>query len=625
MKTKTLQLFVSLLIAAALLLISCAPKAAPTPAPAPTPAVPAPVAPTPVTPAPGAPVPVADKANMIEVTLRKLDGSTTKRSVEKPKYGGILNLRSTSDFIWDIKKMNVGTPGDILTMDKLLLGDYSRGTAGTGEISWQIYEYFSMDHFMPALAESWEMPGQDTIIYHLRRGVRWALDAKEASKLTGGRELVADDVVFSLKWMLFNEPKSLIGASFGGTKNADIIAVDKYTVSVKAPKQDLYQFLGFMSDILPIFPPEVVQKYGGVTSWEHNVGSGPFMVRDFVSGSVTTLVKNPNYWGHDPILGKDYPLPYVDSMKYFNIPDDSTAEAAFRTGRLDGTLTLTKEKWESLQKTAPHLKAKIVKFGTGSNKVALQMRDPKAPWQDIRVRRALMLAINHPEIIKTFYGGAADPQAFPLPGAPEFQAMGWSVPLKDLPREVQELYEYNPDKAKALLAEAGYPSGFKTSLMINAGSQEWRDLSAILKEYWAKIGVDVSLDYRESAVYTGNMRAGNFPGMTHDSMWGVAAQYIAFEPGSYRNVGGVTDPKMQNLRVQMFDVFWDMKKRTPIMRELYEYTMSQVWYLTIPSAWNYKAYQPWLKNYDAEASVGYFGKPWPYVWLDLDLKKSLGY
>ena len=562
---------------------------------------------------------------MINATLTKLDGTTIKKQVEKPKYGGTLNLRATADPVWSLKTVT-GGGSSVLAEEKLLLGDWARGTAGTGEISWQIYEYFSMNHFMGALTEKWEMPDEETIIHHLRHGVRWALDGREASKLVGGREMTADDVVFSLKWWFFSEPKAVLGRTFGGTQNADIRATDKYTVVVKAPKQDMNQLLGYLGDYLPIIPSEVIQRYGDFTNWDQVVGTGAFMIKDFVASSVTTWVKNPNYWGYDPVLGRDYPLPYVDSIKFLNIVDESTAAAAFHTGKLDGTLSLTKEMWGSLLKTTPWAKTKIVNFGTTSNHIAMQMNDAKAPWQDIRVRRALMMAINHQEIIDTYYGGAADVQAFPLPGAPELYAMGWAIPLKELPRETQMLFEYHPDEAKKLLAEAGYPNGFKTSLMISAASGETLDLGALIKAYWAKIGVDLTLDIRDAAVVTGYQNRADYSGMFYDSRWGAMAQYIAFEPPpGQRNAGNIVDAHLQELRLKMFDVAWDLKKRTPIMRELYGVAMSQVWYLSLPSKWNYRVYQPWVKNYDAETSIGNFGQAWPFLWLDLDLKKKLGY
>ncbi len=628
MKRKILWLLVSALMVLSLVMAACGQAAAPTlPAATSEPSVPAapaaPVAPAAEKPQQGA---AATGADTVTVRLTKLDGTKMEKTVEKPKYGGTLNRRFSQPNDWDPKRLTASGTSYLLSQEKLLQGDYAKATAGTGEISWQIYEYLSMNHFSGALAESWEMPDDKSIIYHIRPGVHWALDDREASKLGGGREVTVADVIFSFQWLIFSKPNTAVRSYFASANLTEISALDKRSVMLKAAtSQDLANALGFLSDLTMIVPPEVINKYGTFTNWRQVVGTGAFMIQDYVPGSVTTWVRNPNYWQKDPVLGNDYRLPYVDAVRNFDVPDNSTAEAAFRVGKLDGTLNLTRENWQQLLKTAPHAKTKVVEFGTGSNRISFQMNNKTAPWQDIRVRRALSMAINHKEVLDTYYGGAADMTAFPLPGAPELYNIGWAIPIKELPRETQELFEYHPDKAKALLKEAGYPNGFKTTLMINQSSAEWADLGAIVKDYWSKIGVDLALDIREPAVFLA-MERGGYTDMEHTSRWGTATMYSKFEaPPNSNNEGNVNDLHIQQLRRDMFKVLWDTPKRTPIMRELYAYSLSQAYYLPMPAPWGYKVYQPWLKNYDAEASVGYWGQTWQFVWLDLDLKKKLGF
>jgi len=80
--------------------------------------------------------------------------------------------------------------------------------------------------------------------------------------------------------------------------------------------------------------PEAVKMWGDVNDWHHAIGTGPFILKDFVSGSAATLVSNPNYWGYD----ERYPqnkLPYIDTLKVLIIPDQATALAALRTGKVD--------------------------------------------------------------------------------------------------------------------------------------------------------------------------------------------------------------------------------------------------------------------------------------------------
>lgn len=618
---------VSCLMALSLVIAACAPAPAAPGAPstqtAPaTPAVPA---------APAQPVAqqpqkeTAASQSMMKVVLTKLDGSKMEKLMEKPKYGGTLNLLGAiGEDHFNLRNMWIHL-GHTTFAETLLHGDWAKGTAGTGEISWQLYEYMTMDQLMPALAERWERPAPDTMVYHLRKGIRFALDEREASRLVGGREVTADDVVWNMKYHFSTTPATRAKGTYGkGVEEADVRATDKYTVAVKAPKAKLDEFVGFISDTLWILPPEIVQKYGENYKWRNLVTTGAFMIKDQIPGSMATFVKNPTYWSFDPVLGEDYRLPYVDSLRYMDVPDRSTRQAAFRTGKLDAVLDATKDESGELLKTASHLKVKIINFGTSSERIAMQMNNPKAPWQDIRVRRALMLGIDHPGIVKSYYGGAADVQAFPLPGAPELYLLGWAIPLKDLPQEVQELYEYHPDKAKQLLKEAGYPNGFKTSLALSSTTAA--DFYSIIKEMWAKIGVDLTLDIRESGVVSAWVANASYPDMVTDGKWGTATLYNKFgPPPNSMNSANADDPKIHELRTKMIDVFWDREKRTPIMKELYLYTMSQVWYLTLPSPWLYKIYQPWVKNYDAEPSVGYHGKPWRFLWIDQELKKKLGF
>ena len=80
--------------------------------------------------------------------------------------------------------------------------------------------------------------------------------------------------------------------------------------------------------------PEAVKKWGDLSDWHHAIGTGPFILKDFISGSSATLIKNPDYWGHD----ERYPqnkLPYVDTIKYLIIPDDDAALEAMRAGKID--------------------------------------------------------------------------------------------------------------------------------------------------------------------------------------------------------------------------------------------------------------------------------------------------
>src|SRR5208283_3711928 len=138
-----------------------------------------------------------------------------------------------------------------------------------------------------------------------------------------------------------------------------------------------------------------IQQFGTpMSSWHNAIGTGPFILTDFVDNSSATFARNTNYFGHD----ERYPqnkLPYVDTLKILIIPDASTSLSALRTGKIDAIGNIAVSDAQSLDKTNPNL-VKIGVPATYSNSI-----DPKggvAPFTDIRVREAMQESVNLPEI-----------------------------------------------------------------------------------------------------------------------------------------------------------------------------------------------------------------------------------
>ena len=242
-----------------------------------------------------------------------------------------------------------------------------------------------------------------------------------------------------------------------------------------------------------IYPKEVVDKYGDMTDWHNSVGTGPFMLTDYVSASQATLVRNPNYWMTDPIgPGKGNQLPYLDQVRWLIIPDMSTQLAAMRTARIDWIYNLSPENATDMRKVTG------LKEGTQQPQAVgvLYMRTDRAPFNDVRVRQALTMAINWKEMNDSLYGGLAQVITFPYWRVKGYEAIYMGVDDPDTPDSVKELFTYHPDKAKQLLADAGFPTGFKTNLILSNAEADI-DYYSIVKEYWSKIGVDLTLDPRD--------------------------------------------------------------------------------------------------------------------------------
>ena len=545
------------------------------------------------------------------------------RLVEKPRYGGTFVL-ARGDDIWSFDEAAIQWNQAVcyslhLTNEELVTGDWTKGAIGTGEAGWRINEFFG--HLsVPLLAESWEIPDDETVIFHLQKGVHYALNpASEASQLVGGRELVADDVVWSWN-QVFVTPGVMVDIyTPEQAAVCSVTAPDKYTVVVKWLPGYARETLRHVGDYCSIMPPEVAEEYGDFSEWQNSVGTGPFMLVDYVPGSSVTFVRNPNYWRQHPLYGDQ--MPYLDGVKWLIIPDSSTRMSAMRTGKID-LLGVGWENAKDIAKTNPEL-TWASSPPTMSALLFMRTDKPELPFYDQRVRQALQLGLNNQEIIDEYYGGNAVLVNHPLVPMPEFEGM--YTPLEELPGTVQELYGYDPEKAKQLLAEAGYPDGFTTEIICSAG---FVDLLSIVKYDWEQIGVTLNLEVKEGAVYNSMGYRRNhkemYIGYGIDS---TPSSWVNFGPDNTGNRSMIDDPRVNEAIEDWLRYSSDWDKLCQIARDIYPYILEQAWTVPMPAAYSYTAWWPWLKDYHGEDAVGYYN--WSnysqYLWLDQDLKKEMGY
>ncbi len=352
---------------------------------------------------------------------------------DKPRYGGTLTLSLTSDVVdFDEVYGFTASPSTLIniTNEDLMGGDWARGPAGTGEVTWDIGGADVWEYKTGYLAESWDFSDPLTITWYIRQGVRWGLNPdQEASRLVGGRELTADDVVYSLELYRDNE-RAWNHSTYPELLDSEIVALDKYTVRVKVStplaKNSAITRLGDFSSIIP---PEVIETFGDMRDWTRSVGTGGFILKDFVSASSGTLVRNEHYWMKNPCgPGEGDALPYVDGLKYLIIPDTSTREAAFRTGKLD-VLQVTWETFPSFIAETPTLQyAKSIYDGGFYTHFNLSSEH----YDDINVRRAMMMGINWESIVNDLFGGDAEINTWPVTYNAQYAAL--FLPWMKLPK-----------------------------------------------------------------------------------------------------------------------------------------------------------------------------------------------
>ena len=608
MKNRVLWFLVSALVAGMLLMVSCGPKTTTAPAPPPSPAP----APSP-TPAPS-PKPAPSPA--------------PAPSAEKPKYGGAINILQANQNVievWDSAAQPVGMgAATYLVYERLVDPLWEKGLAGTGEIDWgsgvQRFEGFGAN-----LAESWQIPEAGIWILKIRKGVHFALTpGSEASKLVNGREMTTDDVVWNIRRFHTDPafPNASVRRSYPAFSKA--VTVEKtgpqeITLNTKEDPWIGFFWVVYGGNSQHIFAPEVIQKYGNASDWQNAVGTGPFIATDFVAGSAATFARNPNFWMKEMAgSGKGDQLPYVDTVKVLIVPDNSTRLAAMRTGRADFATEVELEDGNALIKTNPKLKYKkyLSAGSTTGGAVAIFMRMDKAelPFKDKRVRQALMMATDFEAMKNDLYGGQAEIQVFPVPPSYDWLTM----PMKELPEAVQALYKYNPEKAKQLLADAGYPKGFKAKIIVQNISAHM-DPAAVLKAMWAKAGVDLEIQPRETAVYNSILSG------TQEELIlrGLSSSLTTiFSMGGYRGVTStINDPVVEAAYQEVQkNVFINMSKADESFRKLVPYVMEQAYVLPRPTPYSYTFWQPWVKNLYGEYTLNLF---LPHVWVDQDLKEQM--
>jgi peptide/nickel transport system substrate-binding protein len=325
----------------------------------------------------------------------------------------------------------------------------------------------------PVLATSWSSNPTATV---------WTFKIRQGVKFHDGHPLTADDVVYTYK--LMTNPKSASAAlsAFGGGLTPEgVQKVDDFTVAfhLTAPNGH-FPYLTSSDNYNMIILPNGFDP----TKWQATFpGTGPFVLKSYTTNVGASFVRNEKYWGTKA-------LPAATQFMFY--ATETPGVLALTGGSIDvlGQFSVA---------GGPQLlngSYKVIKLRSSAHR-ELSMRNDKAPFTDPRVRQAIALTLDRPDIIKSLFNNLAD-IGNDSPFAPVFPSTDTSVPQR-----VQDIA-----KAKALLKAAGHGSGFSTVMYAN-DVQEIPQYAQIVQQAAKAIGVDITVHVQPSPAYYGKATFGN--------------------------------------------------------------------------------------------------------------------
>jgi peptide/nickel transport system substrate-binding protein len=534
----------------------------------------------------------------------------------------------------------VNEVGEVRSLDPVRINDVT-----SAHVAEQIYDkLLTLDeklHLQPELAERWEVSPDGLIYrYYLRRGVFF----HDNPCFPGGkgRELTAEDVRYSLTracdfrtgtlgFDYFRGKVKGADAYFEATRKAaqtgqapavagvsGFVVRDRYTFEIHLTRP-FAPFEYYVSLVTFAIVPREAVEYYGADFFRNPVGSGPFVFVSWMPDRELLLRRNPNYWQRDEFGN---PLPYLDAIRFSFIKDEKTQLLEFRQGNLEECYRIPAEFFPQVIDEHKQLRGEWRRFqlfrvpALATQYYGMLTRHPL--FRDRRVRQAFAYAIDRERIVRyVLRGQAGEPGHYGLipPSLPEYPA-----------RQVRG-YRFDPERARQLLAEAGYPGGRgfpKVTLQLNAGGgRNVQVAEAVQAMLWENLGIEVELRQVEFAQHLQDIDAGHVPFFR----LGWVADYPDPEnflnlfygklvPESEQQPSPINSTRYQN---PAFDAIFeqalattDRQRRMELYRQAEQIALDDAPMIILFYDEDYRLLQPYVAGYRNNAMDRRFYK---YVWL----------
>jgi peptide/nickel transport system substrate-binding protein len=435
--------------------------------------------------------------------------------------------------------------------------------------------------------------------FNLRKGVR-----SHNTPPVHGREVTAEDVKYSLERFM---AKSAFRTRFEPVTSVDV--VDKYTVRVSL-KEPYAPFLNHLANpsFCAILPREAEEKFKDFNHPDAVIGTGPFVLKSYDKGVRVVFERNADYF----MKG----FPYLDGVVIEVTPDAAARVAVLRAGKAELPHIwgwISPEEAKALQKTNPELSITPYKV-IGLPYISFRTDQP--PFNDVRVRRAVSLAIDRKAWNAALLFGEGCIDAGPVPCG----MTDWKLDVsKSDPAKAKYLVGYDPAEAKKLLAEAGHGNGLTVPMYHWPGYVvPWRSYYELAAADLAKVGITVELKPEEYGKYSSTTMVGKYEKMAmgpstpftevDDFLFG------RFGPELPTNLSHVVDTELTKmLAAQRREM--DPKKRKAIVDDIQRYLADKAYYVYLPQWPQYVAHPQYVKGFRHHDGYG-LGMRLIYTWLD---------
>lgn len=517
-------------------------------------------------------------------------------SKNPPKAGGTLKTHIVQDATtWNPAEPSINTMSSPFQLfyNRLVKPDMSFEAAFAGKDNF--FKLFLKDD----LAALPEQPDPLTYTFKLNPNVKFHDIAP-----MNGAAMTAEDVLYSFE--VYKQPTSIGQAAI--LRDIDTVtALDKHTIQIKMKKPASYFLYSLAGPLIMIFNKAAHMQNPDIMKTTP-LGTGPFMLESHEYRKQTVAKKNPNYFVPD--------RPYLDRLELFWMPDEASRVSAFRSGEIDSILG--SGSWETYMDaimSTERGKTDVNVFqhnAGGQPNFAVNHRN--APWNDVRVRRGLSMALDRNAMLKARFKVGRWSMGLPT---------DWSArhyPLTG--EEYGPYFQYNPAEAKKMLDEAGFDKNFEILISSVTGAPD--DQAVLAMEYWKQIGLNPTFKVVDSVGFSQQYNQKNFNMVFSGPLTGGTDiddfGFRMMHTGQVANIQGISDPEVDRITEKIQETF-ERAPREALGEELLQRELNQVFRIWATSQFIQDFKRPKIQGSYISHDVYFFAHGWGMhtfegVWLD---------